>query len=587
MHYTVDVRASLQQCAQISLKTKGKKGSNVFHLPKWRPGRYTLQEYERLITDIEAFDAADHKLPLKKLSTHSWEILCEKEAKINIHYKFYCNNSDAGGSYQDEEVIYINGVNLFLYQEEQLNAPCTLDLEIPEDFQVAGGLEEKEGSYIFKDFHQLVDTPFFASSNLIKHEFEVAGIPMFLWFQGDCKPNLQLMEADIRAYTEAQLKMFAEFPVQAYHYLYLMLPYHFRHGVEHYNSTVIAMGPGHRLMQSPMYKSFLEISSHELFHTWNVKALRPADMLPYRYEERNYSRLHYITEGITTYYGDLMLWKGNVWNFKQWVDAINGELRRHYGMGGKEFISLEDASFDSWVNGYSNEGVPNRRISFYTKGNLVSMLTDIKLRKASKNHISLDTAIALLYHRITKENRGYTKEDYQGILEELSGESFETFFEQYISGIKDLREGLNEVGNYMGLKLMDSPPERLEQIVWGLKSTSLGEGGVKIDTLLPGSPLALAGLNKGDEIIAINGKKIQKDLEHLLGYFAEESEVELHFFHRNKLTSKRVPLLVQNRFLIPQFVPMVNPNEEHIINRKAWQEVKLFELSAYEQKEKK
>ena len=473
------------------------------------------------------------------------------------------------------------------YQEEKLNAPCRLDLRIPEEFQVAGGLKEEKGTYIFKDFHQLVDTPFFASKHLIKHAFEVAGIPMYLWFQGDCKPNLQMMEADIRAYTEAQLTMFAEFPVQEYHYLYLMLAYPFRHGVEHYNSTVIAMGPGHRLMQSHMYKSFLEISSHELFHTWNVKALRPADMYPYTYGKRNYSRLHYVTEGITTYYGDLMLWKGNVWTFKQWVEAINGELRRHYSMGGKDFISLEEASFDSWVNGYSNEGVPNRRISFYTKGNLVSMLIDIKLRKATQNQVSLDTAIALLYHRITKEERGYTKEDYQGILEELSGESFDAFFKKYISGIKDLREGLQELGAYMGLKLVDSPPEKLEHIVWGLKSTKLGEGGVKIDSLLPGSPLALAGLNKGDEIIAINGKKIQKDLEHLLGYFAEESEVELHYFHRNKLAAKKVPLLVQNRFLIPQFVPMLNPNEEQIINRKAWQEVKLFELSAYEQKEKK
>lgn len=586
MHYTLDVSSSIQQCIRVSLTTHCEKGGQIFHLPKWRPGRYVFQEYERLITDVEAWNDEEQKLPIVKLGTHSWEVQCPESTTLTISYLFYCNNSDAGGSYLDQEGLYVNGINLFLYQEEKIDEACTLDLPLPEDYEIGGALRKQGESYYFDNFHQLVDTPFFAGRKLIKHEFEVAGIPMFLWFQGDCKPALGKMEEDIRAYTEAQLKMFAEFPVQEYHYLYVMLPYPYRHGVEHYNSTVIAMGPGHRLMQSPMYKSFLEISSHELFHTWNVKALRPADMYPYRYDERNYSKLHYITEGITTYYGDLMLWKSQVWNIKQWLDAINGELRRHYSMGGKEFISLEQASFDSWVNGYTTEGIPNRRISFYTKGNIVSMLIDGKIRKATRNQASLDTAVGLLYHRVTKDNRGYTKEDYIKALEDVSGESFTEFFDKYISGIADLQEALAEMGDYMGLKLIESPPERLEQIVWGLKSSNLSEMGVKIESLLPASPLALAGLNKGDEIIAINGKKIKKDLEHLLGYFAEESEVELTYFHRNKLYQVSVPLIVQKRFMVPQFMPLANPSSEQLVNRASWQKVELFQPSKYVEEEK-
>ena len=255
-------------------------------------------------------------------------------------------------------------------------------------------------------------------------------------------------------------------------------------------------------------------------------------------------------------------------------------------MGGKEFISLEQASFDSWVNGYTNEGIPNRRISFYTKGNIVSMLIDGKIRMATRNQASLDTAVGLLYHRVTKENRGYTKEDYIKALEDVSGESFSVFFEKYISGIADLQEPLAEMGEYMGLKLIESPPERLEQIVWGLKSSNLSEIGVKIDNLLPASPLALAGLNKGDEIIAINGKKIKKDLEHLLGYFAEESEVELHYFHRNKLYQVSVPLIVQKRFMVPQFMPLANPSSQQLVNRASWQKVELFQPSKYVEEEK-
>jgi len=554
-------------------------------LPKWRPGRYVFQQFDRLISDLKATDPNGKELTVQAIGTHAWTVDCPEEMTLTLSYLFYCNNSDGGGSYVDQEGIYINGINLFLYRKEYLDTTCTLSLQLPEEgYEVAGGLEKKGELYGFENYHQLVDTPFFASKNLIKHVFEVAGIPIYLWFQGDCKPNLQRMEQDIRAYSEAQLKMFGEFPVHEYHYLYIMLPTMYRHGVEHYNSTVIVMGPGHRLMQSPMYKSFLEISSHEFFHTWNVKALRPADMYPYRYEEENYSELHYITEGVTTYYGDLMLWKGQVTNLKQWIESVNSELKGHYRMGGKDHISLEQASFNSWVNGYTKEGIPNRRISFYTKGNLVSMLIDGKIRQATQNEQSLDTAIALLYHRISKAGRGYTKKDYIQVLETLSGVSFQDFFEKYISGTEDLKEELKAFGAYMGLELIDSPPDRLEQIVWGLTSVNLAESGVKIDSLLPGSPLAKAGLIKDDTIIAINGKEIQKDLEHLLGYFAEESEVELHYFHRNHLYTVTVPLIVQKEYLIPQYVLVGNPTPEQMLNRTAWQQVKLFQPSAYVKK---
>ncbi|RMG62790.1 MAG: M61 family peptidase, partial [Bacteroidetes bacterium] len=394
MTYTLTFARAAEQLIDVQLEAELPGGPSTFRLPHWRPGRYELQHYARNLGDLRAETLDGTPLSLTQLATHAWEITLPEAASIRLCYVYYATQPDAGGSWFDHDQIYVNGINLFLYRQETIEAPCNLRLQLPAGYQVGGGLPGPGPEYAFADFHQLVDTPFFASPDLIHHQFVAAGIPTHLWFMGACQPDLPRIEADICAYTEAQVQLFGTFPVADYHYLYLMLPHRFRHGVEHHNSTVITMGPGYRLMEPAFYRSFLEISSHELFHTWNVKALRPADMWPYDYRQENYSRLHYITEGITTYYGDLMLWKAGLWTLDEWLTSINGELQRHYKMGGHDRISLEEASFRSWTNGYSAEGIPNRRISFYTKGYLVALLLDLRLRLLTEHVTSLDQVMA-------------------------------------------------------------------------------------------------------------------------------------------------------------------------------------------------
>lgn len=578
MKYNLTFDRPAEQLITVSIEADLPAGSSTFWLPHWRPGRYELQHYARCLADMAASGPDGEPLALTQTGTHRWVVDLPAAATVHLRYVFYAQQPDAGGSWFDHQQIYVNPINLLLFRPETLDQPCTLQLHLPAGFQAGGGLPGSGPVYSFVDFHQLVDTPFFAAPDLIHHAFAVAGVPTHLWFLGRCQPDLSRIEADIRAYTEAQIQLFGSFPAADFHYLYLMLPHRYRHGVEHQNSTVIALGPGYRLMDQALYRSFLEISSHELFHAWNVKALRPADMWPYDYRQENYSRLHYITEGITTYYGDLMLWKAGLWTFDDWVDSINGELQRHYQTGAQAFTSLEEASFRSWTNGYAQEGIPNRRISFYTKGYLVALLLDLRLRQLTDHQVSLDRVMATFYHRITTAGRGYTRADFQGLIEELSGQDFGDFFARYVEGTDPLEPALQAAAAFTGLVVAQVPPTSPAWAHWGLRTGSGPRGSLTVEHLLPGSPLLAAGLSQGDELIALDGQQLSDDLDHRLTWQRpQEGEAyTLHYFHQGQLRETRIPAQPAYACLIPQMVALAQPTAAQAQNRRAWQAIQPF-----------
>ncbi|MEL7532764.1 MAG: PDZ domain-containing protein [Bacteroidota bacterium] len=572
MNYRLSFDRPKEHIVSISIKLIAPQDSLTFALPFWRPGRYAAQSFARNIGEINAQDQQGNALPIERISSLKWTIAAKKGQTVLLQYDYYTHQLDAGGSYYDEKGIYINGINLFLSLEGHLAQACQLELDIPEEYEIAGAMHGKGPIYTFEDYHQLVDSPFFAAPDLTLRKFNVGALPVYLWFMGEGTPDLDRMERDIRAYSEAQIAFFGQCPVDEYHYLNLLLPYRYRHGVEHYNSTVIVMGPGYQLMERDMYRSFLEISSHEFFHTWNVKALRPADLFPYRYDSEVYSRLHYVTEGVTTYYGDLMLWKSGVYGPQQWIDSINGELRSFYTMGGREAISLGKASLESWINGYDDTGMPNRRISFYTKGYLVAMLLDFTLRRGTQDRVSLDLVMRQLYQKVTSEKRGYTREDFQTLIEKLSGESYEAFFADYIEGTRSLETLLGELAKYYGLQMRSVPLGNLAQSAWGLKAKAT-ERGVLIEKILPHSPLIEAGLHPGDTIISLNRTQIQDDFENLLAYEWQKGSIEIHYFKQNALRSAQLNCPTEFAYTVPQFWLIANQEDPQHTRFQAWRSI--------------
>lgn len=574
MRYQLSFSRASSQLIDIQVETLGEASPLLLELSRWRPGRYEAQRYARNIADVRAHNVQGEEIAVEKLGSHTWQVNAPAKQKVVISYTYYAKQADAGGSYVDADGIYINPINLLLFRPERIQQPCEMQLNIPESYTIACGLPQENGVLQAKNFHELADSPLFAAATLQHHAFVVQSVKTNIWFMGDCRPDFEQIELDFRAYTEQQIAVFGGFPVAEYHYLCLILHDRFRHGVEHQTSTVIAMGPGYELHEPRFYRSFLELCSHELFHTWNVKAIRPKDMLPYDYTQEQYSQLHYVTEGITTYYGDLMLWKSGLWDDATWLTSLNGELDLFYRYGGKDKVSLEESSVDSWVRGYSNDGIPNQRVSFYTKGYLVAMIMDMEIRKATHDKASLDTVMRQMYEKFGKTSVGYTADDVRTIVENISGISFREFWQQYISGTASLEPALRELCDYYGF-IYQETYLRHSLALYGIKATSSGI----IENILPNSPAEIAGLAKGDEIIAIANVKAEGNLNDLLAYYGEAGSVSVQYFHQKVLKTTNLQRAEQFRVMIPQVSLAQQPTDEQLNRRNAWRTVSVGQLA--------
>jgi len=499
----------------------------LVQLPAWRPGRYELGNFAKNIQKWAAFDEKGNALKFKKITKDLWEVQTAGAKTLSVKYNYYAAELNAGSSFLDATQLYMNPVNCCVYIPEKINEKCFLELNIPADYNVACGLSESAGqrSFVANNFHELADSPFIASATLQHNKFVCEGVEFNFWFQGECKPEWGKLNNDFIKFCNHQLEMMKTFPVKHYHFLFQILPYKFYHGVEHITSTVIALGPGCSLMKDDLYEHLLGVSSHELFHVWNVKTIRPVEMEPYDYTKENYSKLGYVCEGITTYYGDYLLYRSGVFNELQYFKTFNERLQKHFDNFGRFNLSVADSSFDTWLDGYA-PGIPNRKTNIYDEGNLLAFVTDIFIRKHSANKNSLDDVMRYLYNEFALKQKGYSDSDYKGVVEHFANTSFDTIFNNYINGIADYEPLLKDAMDYVGCELVLSPSQKFHENKLGFKLLDT-MAVLKISAVYPGSTADVAGLVINDELIAVNHIQLKADgtatnaLEWL-NYFGKE-----------------------------------------------------------------
>ncbi|SKC15108.1 M61 family metallopeptidase [Dyadobacter psychrophilus] len=419
-------------------------------LPAWRPGRYEIQNFAKNIQFIEAISATDQNLPIHKVTKDRWQVATAGEKEVRIRYTFYAAIQNAGSSYVDEELWYLNFINFCMYTEGRIGEAYTIQLELPEGYQIACGLPAVGNVLKAKDFYQLVDSPLLASESLQKCDYQVRGVKFSIWMHGNLQPNWWRIERDFRRFSREQIATMGEFPEKDYHFLNLILPTAFYHGVEHHNSTMIVLGPDDE--GEGLYSDLLGVSSHELFHAWNIIRIRPAELLPYDFTKENYFRTCFVAEGCTTYYGDLFLKRADVFTEENYIKELQVYMKRHFESSSHATQSLADSSFDLWLDGYE-KGIPNRKVSVYHKGALVALILDLYLRKKTNHTQSLDTVMQLLWARFGKPFVGYSLQDYIDIVEEVAGESLEWYWNDCIFTSTPLEARLNEALAFVGLQM--------------------------------------------------------------------------------------------------------------------------------------
>lgn len=566
--YTIDCDNAQQHFIKIKVQFPVDENKTIIHLPSWRPGRYELGNFAKNIKNFKVFNDQNKAVNFQKINKDSWEISSNETKYIRIEYQYYANELNAGSSYYNENQLYVNPVNCFLYAEGKEQFPISLELNIPENYTIASSLVQENNFLHAENFDELADSPFICSENLEKQTYIVADTNFHVWFNNQLNIPWERVLTDFRSFTVKQIEDFGEFPVSEYHFLIQSLPYLAYHGVEHLKSTVITLGPSYDLFEN-RYDELLGVSSHELYHVWNVKSIRPKELLSYNFKKENYSELGYIYEGVTTYLGDLYLLKSGVFSLENYLKELSAQFQKHFDNPGRFAYSVAQSSFDTWLDGYV-PGVPGRKVSIYTEGCLLAFVMDAKIRKATNNKRGIEEVMKRLYYNFAQNNKGYTEKDFIDQLENICGYSFQDFFNDYVHGTTPYETILLEALDFIGLELIQTPSNSYSEANLGVKTVHQANH-LLISAIYPGSPADMVGISIGDELIAVNKIKLNNDLDACLNYFDASSKT-LSFFRNGKLLQLTLPEVNRFFYLNHKIHKKVNltPNQEKAIF--AWSE---------------
>jgi predicted metalloprotease with PDZ domain len=487
-------------------------GTTAFLMPEWRPGRYIDQDFAAGIIRLKAYDEDRNALQVRKTARSRWEVQNPAKGNITLEYEVYANTQDAGSSYVDSKMAYFNGATLFLYPEGRMAEPCTLSLpDLPTDWKAATGLGKGPSRtvYVTKDYHELVDCPTIFSPTLQSFSFEEGGRTYWLHFQ----VNKAMDEAfvtpfrdQVRRIVQVQMALFNnDAPFRDYHFIYWLVPFQIHHAVEHANSAMFCKPES--VAETPQSLSELNsITSHEFWHVWNVKAIRPAALASYDYNVTPYTQLHWWTEGVTDYYTNLMLARAGLLSKDRLLAMHADAWARLDNSAGPNYVSPAESSFDSWL-ATSRYQPDFMRTSYYSLGSRVGALLDWHIRHTTGHKHTLDDVFRYLYKTYGNKPIGIPEDGIEQACKAVTGQDYTAFFRQYVYGTAPVDYAA--VLAPMGLAL------KVQRKADALKGADK-VGILNVQTIQDGyqyvlevgreSVAAKAGIGQGTILLMINGK---------------------------------------------------------------------------------
>jgi len=519
-------------------------------LPVWIPGSYLVREFSKNLQCLQARQGRK-TLALTQLDKCSWEILCASDKPLVLHYEVYAFDNSVRTAWLDASRGFFNGTSLFLQVAGQEDAPHLLtllsDKTVP-GWQVATGLtpqkvnQEGFGSYLAADYDELVDSPvelgaFWSGSFLaggIPHRFVVAGAPPSFDGTRLLADTQAICETEIKFWHGAQGATDTTRKPPFENYLFMLNAVNDGYGgLEHRNSTALictrkdlprVTTPNEtQTHRSEGYTTLLGLISHEYFHTWNVKRLRPAEFARYDYTQEHYTELLWFFEGFTSYYDDLLLYRAGLIDDLSYLKLLTKTVNQVLQTPGRHVQSVAQASFDAWVKYYRpDENTPNATVSYYTKGALVALCLDLTLRQEGKT--TLDAVMRALWERC--QGGPMAQADVAAVLAELSGRSFAKELAAWVHGTAELP--LLALLERQGLTVHEEPAQLAQRL--GLRVTD--NAGLQVKVVLRGGAAENAGLAAGDEWLGVevgSGKSLTcwriNQLDDLLLYAGSAKKI--------------------------------------------------------------
>ena len=508
--YTLSMPEPWTHYYHVTQTIKGERKKSIdFVMPVWIPGSYKVREFSKNVEEFKAHSEKSDNLKWEKIDKNSWRVYTNKANEVTISYKVYAFVKSVRNSFLDDSHGFVSPPDVFMYVEKLKNRPATLVIDPYDEFStISTGLEKSPGSknsFIVPDYDILVDSPIEIGNQTI-FEFEVEGVPHEIAFYG--KGNFDSSTVDeVKRIVEATAELFGEIPYKRYLFI-VHLTKSGSGGLEHLNSQVLRMGRWNFQPESRRGR-WRSLVAHEVYHLYNVKRIRARELGPFDYTKENYTTLLWVMEGFTSYYGGRILLNAGFISPKKYQSNMASHMSKISNTIGNRYQSAAEASFDAWIRYYRrNENSPNRDISYYDKGKLLGMLLDLEIRNSSGNKKTLDDVMRRLYSEYyKKKQRGFSEAEFKKELERAAGISFSDFFVRYVHGTEEVDYG--KYLSYAGLEIetLEAPSLSEKGAFLGTK-VSESSGKLKITQVLRDSPAWNYGLNVNDEIIAVDGLRV-------------------------------------------------------------------------------
>ncbi|MEQ1075360.1 M61 family peptidase [Acinetobacter johnsonii] len=537
LHYQIEFDDYRQHLIHVTLRFVADP-TQVLSLPTWIPGSYLIREFSKHIESVRAYDEEGRLLEIQKFEKNKWRLFNTDHELITVEYDVYAYDLSVRGAYVDQTRLYVNPACACLGLEGQEDKAVEVELFLPDElkhFQLATGMASKslvKGRFTLKakNYAELIDAPFELAEQT-RFGFEANGIPHEFVVSGKHAMNAARMQQDIEKICATEISMFGSAPFSNYTFMTMATANSYG-GLEHPNSTSL-ISPREDLPKanepeepSEDYQRFLGLCSHEYFHSWLVKFIRPENFVNYDLNKEGYTSLLWIFEGFTSYYDDLILIRSGVISQASYIKLLKTQIDRYLQNPGRFVQSVSESSFDAWVKFYrQDENSNNAGTSYYNKGCLVALCLDLGLRLRGS---SLDALMRKLYENAQKGIQVHERTIVE-LCNELTGDNWIEQINHLINTTDELPldQLFPEFGLSYSLKNDKSLP-------LGLKLVDKPEG-VLVQSARRDGAAAQAGLSAHDVIIAIDGLKATMKLVEK--YAKQEGSYSILAFRRDELMS--------------------------------------------------
>jgi predicted metalloprotease with PDZ domain len=511
-------------------------------MPVWTPGSYLVREYSRHLQNFTAHNTKNkNNFKWKKLAKNYWVIDTENQANITVKYQIYGNDLTVRTNHLDATHGYFNGAALFFYLPNYENFPSKITINVPQShWQITTSLptiSSSQNTFLAKNFDTLVDSPFEIGTQKI-YDFQVDNKPHQWVIWGDGNIEAEKLIKDTQKIIKTEEKIFGSLPYDNYFFLLHLSASGFG-GLEHKNCCVLNY-PRFAFKKPEKYNRFIQLVAHEYFHLWNVKRIRPKALESFDYDQENYTTSLWFSEGTTSYYDMIVPLRAGIYNRQTFFELLSKDISQYLTIPGRNIQPLSESSFDAWIKLYRRDSYSNNcQISYYLKGQLLTLLLDLLIRNNSDSQKSFDDVMKEMWLKFGQQEIGFTPEQLKAEIEAIASTDLTEFFHLYLDTTTALP--FNQYFEPFGLKL---EPQIDNNIPPYLGFNIQKKNGTEEITFVDAnSPAGKAGIDAEDQLLAIDGFQVTIDnlTDRLLDYQANDT-IKLTYFHQQQLKTVDIKL---------------------------------------------